>query len=158
MKNNEGEGTYFENFARSCKYSSSRGVVQYMRDADAICDLFELCNVDCLLELMFLATLPEYGGKGIATNLCQLSLDLVQELKKGQNVKRSLDGTELPLEPVPQIVAALFTSFISQKIGRKLNFTIAVTESYDNFYHEGVPFSKVIGPKTPNFTLEYKEI
>ncbi|CAH0546839.1 unnamed protein product [Brassicogethes aeneus] len=158
VKNNEAEGTYFENFAKNCKYSSSRGVVQYMKDADSICDLFEYCNVDCILEIMFLATLPEYTSKGIATKLCELSIDLVKKLKQEINVKQSMDGQEIPLEPIPKIAAALFTSNISQRVGRKLNFQIAATDSYDKYFYKGVAFSNVIGPTTPYFTLEFKVI
>lgn len=39
--------------------------MNYMIEADSRVDAFELFKVDSLLEIMFLATLKEYGRKGI---------------------------------------------------------------------------------------------
>lgn len=82
------------------------------------------------MELLFLGTLPEYQKKGIAKKLCEISVNIAQKLYSGLNVKQALDGMKLSLEPVPEIATAIFTSFISQKIGRELGFEVAAEKSY----------------------------
>ncbi|RZC38515.1 uncharacterized protein BDFB_005282, partial [Asbolus verrucosus] len=139
-----GETPYFEIFAKTCQQRSSQAVVKFMLDIDNLCDLFDHCQVDCLLEIMFLGTLPEYRGKGIAKRLCEVSIEIAKNLLDGVNVKRSVDGRELGLEPVPKIVSAIFTSFITQRIGRQLDFQIAAERSYELFEFEGKTFASSI--------------
>lgn len=129
-----------------------------MITADAAIDIFELSNSTCLLELMFVATLPEYRGKKIASTLFELSFELVKSLKSGDNVKKSLDGLVLPLEPVPTTVSAICTSLYTQKISKHLDFTVGDTNSYENFEYKGCTFASKIGPETPNYTVVYKRI
>lgn len=126
-----------------------------MIDADAHCDLFKHLNIDCLVELMFLAVLPSHKNRGIGFSLCEASVNLVKSLNNGENVKVSLDGSALPLEPRPKAVSAIFTSFISQKIGKKLGFTKASEISYEKFEYQGKTFACRIGPSTPATTVEY---
>lgn len=158
----EEESNYFQNYLSGCKYPSSRGVLQFMIDADAECNLFEQCNVDCLLEIMFLGTLPEFRGRKIATKLCEVSIKLAQSLKMGDNVKVSVDNADqqLPLQPVPKLVSAIFTSFISQRIGNSLGFQVAMDISYEKFIFNGQTYASKLGPmnKTKSTTLAFKEI
>ncbi|KAG5890463.1 hypothetical protein JTB14_012753 [Gonioctena quinquepunctata] len=158
VRNDPEAGTYFANYAKSCKHSSARSLVLFMSDADAHCDLFEQCDVDCLLEIMFISTLPNFMKKRIATKLCEVSTELAKRLLNGENVKQSVDGEVLKLEPVPKLVAALFTSPISQRIGKCLDWQIAAIVSYDEFFHEGQTFSSVLGDAIPYTTVEYKTI
>ncbi|KAJ8917469.1 hypothetical protein NQ315_005516 [Exocentrus adspersus] len=159
LKNYSGESSFFESYAKSCKHSSSRDLIQCMIDLDAECDLFDHCNVDCLLEVMFLGVLPEFRNKGIGRRLCEVSIKIAESLKKGENVKHALeDGQELSLEPAPQLVSALFTAAASQKIGRALGWEIAARGSYEKFFHEGKSFASVLGKHVPDATLEYVRI
>lgn len=163
MKNStEEESNYFQNYLSNCKYASSKAVLQFMIDADASCNLFEHCNVDCLLEIMFLGTLPEFRGRKIATKLCEVSVKLARLLKMGENIKVSIDdeNQQLPLQPVPKLVSAIFTSFISQRIGDVLGFEVAVDISYDKFTFNGQTYTSLLGPtnKTKSTTLVFKKI
>ncbi|KAF2895388.1 hypothetical protein ILUMI_10783 [Ignelater luminosus] len=152
----DGQEAYFKQYAENCKYASSKALVQFMNDADAVVDIFELSNAKCLLELMFLAVLPDYRNRGIGRRLCELTFQLGRELMSGKNVKTSLDDKPLPLEPVPTVASAIFTATISQELGRKLGFVRAVEISYEKFMFEGKSFASRIGPDTPNTTVEYK--
>ncbi|KAJ8940083.1 hypothetical protein NQ314_010917 [Rhamnusium bicolor] len=158
VKNNSEDGSYFENYAKSCKYSSSRGLVKFMIDADAACDMFEYCHVDCLLEIMFLGTLPEFRKSGIGKKLCEVSTEIARSLLRGDNIKQPMNGKELPLEPVPKIVSALFTSPTSQRIGRSLGWEIVARISYEKFFHEGKTFASILGKDIPDTTLEFKRL
>ncbi|XP_017782939.1 PREDICTED: uncharacterized protein LOC108567150 [Nicrophorus vespilloides] len=153
-----GEDNYFEKYAANCKQPSAKSLVNFMIESDAECDLFKHCNVDCLLEIMFLATLPEYRGKGLAKRLCEISIVIAKQLASGVNVKQSLSGEKLPIEPVPQMVSAIYTSYITQKIGKALNFTKAVEIDFNRWSFDGKTFAERIGPKTPTTTLEYYRI
>lgn len=148
---------YFKEFASKCKSSASRGVLEYMLEADNSYDLFEYCKVDCLLEIMFLGTLPQYRSQRIATTLCEISIRLGRTLLCGENIKTSLTNEELPLEPRPKLVSAIFTAINSQKIGQRLGFRCAVELSYKNFFFNGKSFASILGPDAPpSATLEYK--
>lgn len=129
-----------------------------MADIDARCDLFTLLNVDCILEIMFLATHPNFRGKQISTKLCEASIELTDTLRKGTNVKVALNGGELPLEPVPKAVSAIFTSFITQRIGEKLGFLRGILVSYDELEFQGRKYSSKIDRRTPFTTVEYKRL
>lgn len=130
-----------------------------MIDADATLDLFEHCNVDCLLEIMFLGVLPEFCSRGIGRKLCEVSVRLAKSLKNGKNVKQAVEvGKSLPLEPVPQIVSALFTSPISQKIGRSINWEMAARRSYEDYFHEGRSYASILGKDIPDTTLEFTRL
>lgn len=126
-----------------------------MIDADGSYNLFENLKINSLVELMFLATLPEYKQRGIGMGLCKASIDLTKCLFNGENVKVSITDEPLELEPRPQAVSAIYTSFISQKIGAKLGFVEAISISYEKFKYKGNTFASKIGPSTPNTSLQY---
>lgn len=150
------QANYFENFATKCKEPSAKGVVQFMADFDAKCDFFTQLNIDCLLEIMFLATLSTHRGKQISSKLCEASIQLAEALNRGENVKVALDGSELSLDPTPKAVTAIFTSFISQRIGEKLGFKRSLIVNYDDLTFEGKKYSSKIDSRTPYTTVEYK--
>ncbi|KAI4465525.1 n-acetyltransferase-related [Holotrichia oblita] len=156
VKSQPGDEPYFEKFAANCKEPSAKALVMFMKEADESCDLFGYCNADCVLELMFLATLREYRGKGIAKALSEASIKLGKLLLEGKDFKQSLTDTKLPLEPIPKAATALFTSLITQKIGQKLGFIKAMELYYKDMNFDGKTFAERIGPQTPSVTLEYK--
>lgn len=127
-----------------------------MAELDSKCDLFTLLNVDCIFEIMFLATHPIYRGRQISTKLCEASIQLAQRLNCGENVKVSLDGSDLKLEPTPKAVSAIFTSFITQRIGEKLKFSTALVVNYNDISFEGETYSSKIDAKSRYTTVEYK--
>lgn len=157
VKTSEGS-SYFEDYAKKCKKSSSRDLIKFMIQADSICDVFELCKIDCLLELMFLAVSPDYFRRGIGTKLGEATVEVAKELYKGKNVKVPISNAPLGFEHRPKAVAAIFTSNKSQGVGRKLKWNIAATETYDKFYHDGVPFSKILGESQKKCTVEYLQL
>lgn len=159
VKNKPGETNFFTSFANSLKTSQARAIIKFMNDVDDLCNLFDYCQVDCLLEIMFLAVLPEYGCRGIGKELCKLSIEIAKQLSKGINVKKPLQKDQkFALEPIPKVVSAIFTSFISQKIGKALEFEVATEQSYDLFEFEGKNFSSAIGKETPKTSLQFKKI
>jgi ribosomal protein S18 acetylase RimI-like enzyme len=134
--------SYFENFRDGCcATENAKCLMNYMIEADSKVDIFEHFKVESLLEIMFLAVLPEHGKRGIALELCKHSVELARELSEGCDVKEYLEeGT-----PRPQLVSALWTGRYSQKIGHKLGFEVIFQESFSKFSFNGKTFCERIG-------------
>ncbi|XP_056644318.1 uncharacterized protein LOC130450137 [Diorhabda sublineata] len=150
------EASDFHRLSEICRRPPAKDLIKFMDKADKQTDLFALCEADCLLEIMFLSTLENYGNRGIATKLCEVSVRLARTLRYDrENVKQDIDGKELELEPIPEAVCALFTVPKSRRIGRRLNWTIAVTLGYEIFFTNGEPFSKFLPSDNRFTTVEY---
>ncbi|XP_030747989.1 uncharacterized protein LOC115876380 isoform X3 [Sitophilus oryzae] len=150
-----GHSDFFSEYAKCLKYSASKGVVQWMADADRMFDIYEHCKIDSLMEVMFVGILPTFRQRGIAKKLFEVSIELARELRTGRNVKLSVDERKLDIGRPPEIVSALLTSFITQKITRDTSFKVGKKMYFDWFVYDGRPLSEVIGPQTPFFTFEY---
>ncbi|KAJ3657142.1 hypothetical protein Zmor_016167 [Zophobas morio] len=148
----------FNNFAKSWKSPRSKALVELMAEIDSLFNLFEYYQTDCLLELMFLGTATVYRGKGIAKKLSELTLEIGTNLAKGVNVRKSLDGTEMPLGPRPKVICSTFATIATQKIGRHLGFEIGAEKLYSEMEFQGTKFSDVITNGTTKITLEYKKL
>ncbi|RLU16596.1 hypothetical protein DMN91_010664 [Ooceraea biroi] len=159
---NSTEKSYFEQFSENCRYKSSKGLVDYMINIDSRINLFEHYNVDCILELMFLATLPEYGKRRIGELLISSSLELGRELKHGKNVrtpvtvygKKELTNNNT----IPTMVSGIMTSIYSQRIATKLHFERLLEVSYDDYEFGGKKFSERIDPKHSYSVLVTKRL
>uniref|UniRef100_A0A182K214 N-acetyltransferase domain-containing protein n=1 Tax=Anopheles christyi TaxID=43041 RepID=A0A182K214_9DIPT len=151
------DANYFEQFRDTkCTTESSRALMQYMITMDAKVNLFERFNVRCLLEVMFLATLPEYAGHGIATRLVRESVQLAEQLKSGKVAPTGADGSGTFAKP--QLVSALFTSRISQRVGEKVGFVVINQVPHSEFVYKGKTFSDRAGPEHPFSTLVVKHL
>lgn len=117
--------------------------MNYMIDMDQRINVFDQFQIDCVMEIMFLATVPEFERKGIGHDLTKYSILLAKELWKGigtEHIDNSL------MKRVPKGVAALWTSSFSAKIGQKLGFQVLNTVPYNEFSFNGKTFDEVIGP------------
>ena len=105
-----------------------------MIEADNLFDIFDHYQTDCVMELMFMATKKSHWRRGIGKKLCEESIKLGQTLVNDHKMVKVAvdDNIILDLEPIPKIVMAFFTTFKTQKIGKKMGFE-RLTE---------VPFSK----------------
>ncbi|KAK5646542.1 hypothetical protein RI129_005006 [Pyrocoelia pectoralis] len=127
-----------------------------MIDADGEVDLFDLCQVDCFLEMVFVAVLRSHRCRGIGVKLCEISINIARSLFNGNNVKTALNKEEvLPNGPIPKGACAIFTNKKSQPLGRKLNLSIATKISYEKFTFEGKTFAERLGSEEPCTTVEY---
>lgn len=106
---------------------------------DAKFNFFEHYKVDALLEIMFLATLPEYMQKGIAYKLCLYSIELAKEFKNGVNL--DMLPSNIRNFP-PKLVTSMFTSSKPIKLGEKLGFKTLVVEPHKNFSFKGKTFAE----------------
>lgn len=148
--------------------ASSKALLQFMIDADEACNLFELCQVDCILEIVFLTVLPEYRGCKIGRKLFELSIKLAKTLKCNVDMMLPLrdptwkrDEEETSQLP-PGIVSAIFTSPITQKYGRDYDFTICKTINYDKFTYQGKTYAELLAQhghdEVSSVTIEYLKI
>lgn len=115
--------------------------MDYMIVADSRVDIYSRFRVDVVMEIMFLAVLREYEGKGIGVNLCKHSVEMAKNLKHGKDLEKFLSPGVAP----PQLVVALWTGRGSQSIGRKLGFEIVFQEPFSNFSFRGKTFSERVG-------------
>lgn len=109
-------------------------------------DVFDQFSIDCVVEIMFLATVPEFERNGIGRNLTKYSMDLSEELWKRVGTEH-IDETLV--NRVPKGVAALWTSSYSAKIGNKLKFQVLNCVPYKEFSFNGKTFDERIGPIHP---------
>lgn len=128
--------------------------MSYMIEADSKVDIFEQFNVESLLEIMFLAVLPEYGRRGIGYELCKYSVDLARELKIGKDAEMFLNKDE----PRPQLVSALWTGRKSQSVGQKLGFEVVYQESFSKFAFNGKTFTERVGDLSLLYHVAAKKI
>ncbi|CAH1958145.1 unnamed protein product [Acanthoscelides obtectus] len=141
VNSSSGEAGYFEKFLETCKHPASRKLMELMIEADALCNLFEKCNTNCLLEIMFLSVHPDYRKAGIGLKLCEVSIELAKSLQ-GANA--------------PGAVCALFTSPISQKIGSELGMTVPARLAYADVHFNGKSFADVLEPNNKDIAVAYK--
>ena len=105
---------------------------------DSKISLFELHNIDCLMEIMFLAVLPEYGKKKIGYFLTHHSVELAQEIKDGKHTQMLNSGNQKKL---PQLVSALATGMNSQKIFKKCGFEVKFSVPHTNYIFNGKTYA-----------------
>lgn len=127
-----------------------------MIDFDSLCNLFEACQTDCLMDLMFLGVYPEYRRLGIGKQLFETSLEIGTLLKNGTNVKQPLETASIGLKPAPGGACSILTSSATQKIAKSLNFSSAVKKDIEEFEYKGRNFEKVVGDKVRYIELVYK--
>lgn len=155
--NNYGERSAFEVFSENCKCKASKALVDFMINVDARLNLFEHYNVDTILEIMFLATLPGYTRRRIGELLTSSSVELASELRRGKPVKTPVtvlgDNTLRNPKSVPQLVSAIMTSNYSQKIASKCGFETLTRVDYTEFSHDGCTFASRVGSEHRDCTL-----
>ncbi|CAH2091291.1 unnamed protein product [Euphydryas editha] len=150
------EKTFFEIFmTERCTQASSRALVNFMADVDGGCNLFELYNVDCSFDLMFLATLREYRKQNLGTLICKYSVEIARKVRDGFVVPINvadlgpkyshLKKTTKPIEPYPKICQVLCTVKESQKIVEKLKFKVHLTVPLSLYVYDGKRFTERIG-------------
>ncbi|XP_012235353.1 arylalkylamine N-acetyltransferase-like 2 isoform X2 [Linepithema humile] len=156
------EKSYFESFRDNCRYKSSKHLVDFMINIDSRINLFKHYNVNCILELMFLATLPDYRGRRIGELLITSSLELGKELRRDKKVKTPVTihcSNELTnADTVPVLASAIMTSSYSQRIAMKLHFDQLLEVSYDEFEFDGKKFSETISREHQRCTLVAKRL
>ncbi|XP_055923997.1 uncharacterized protein LOC129954241 isoform X2 [Eupeodes corollae] len=132
---------------KRCTSENAKALMSYMIEMDEEIDPFQLFKIDCLLELMFLAVLPEYGKKGLGNALVKYSIELGRELSQGIGVEKIPKHLQ---DKRPKAVTALFTSNFSQKCGKVNNFKVLNRVPHKRFIYKGKPFSERIGPMHPD--------
>ncbi|KAG8224752.1 hypothetical protein J437_LFUL005321 [Ladona fulva] len=98
----DGEKGFFESFRDShCKSISAIALIDSMIEVDSRFDVIEHYKVKCALEVMFLATRPEFRKRGVGVLLMWGAFEAAK------------------IRGIP-LVVALMTSIFTQKIGRKV--------------------------------------
>ncbi|CAO1411663.1 unnamed protein product [Diamesa serratosioi] len=148
--------SYFEIFRdRVCRSDNAKSLMNYMINVDSKVNIFERYDVTALLEIMFLAVLPEYGRRGIGLNLCKFSVDLARELKLGKNQEMLSPEQRLNL---PQLVSAIWTAKNSQKIGGKLGFECLHVDFHKNHTFNDKTYADRLGDASAVAVLAAKRL
>lgn len=139
--------SFFEEFRdSSCHSPNSKCLMDYMINMDQRINVFDEFHIDCVIEIMFLATIPEFERRGIGHDLTKYSISLAKELWKGagnEQIKETLKNK------IPKAVVALWTSSFSAKIGTKIGFEVINAVPYNEFSFNGKTFDERIGPSHP---------
>lgn len=162
VSSNSSEKSFFERFSDNCRYKSSKHLVDFMMNVDSRINLFKHYYVNCILELMFLATLPSYGKRRIGEMLITSSLELGKELRRGKNVRIPItihDSNEVTnADEVPTLASAIMTSNYSYRIAMKLHFDQLLEVPFDEFEFNGKTFSERIGQEHQRTVLVAKRL
>lgn len=149
---------FYADYAKRAQHAETIAILDFLTEMEGLLDPFTPYNADCLLESVFLGVQPEYGGRGIGTTLFKITLDLASLLYKGQNVKISLEESSLPLEPIPQIVTSILTTFKTQQITKRLGFDLIKKIYFKDVYFNGRSYGSLLRDDNLYFTLECKKI
>lgn len=117
-----------------------------MIDVDSRFNLFKYYNVDCILEIMFLATAKEYRRRRIGELLVASSMEIGHELNRGKDVKVPVeiwnDDSLSNQAAVPALCSLIATSDYTAKIADKFGFSRHVSVSFKDFEFRGKKFSE----------------
>ncbi|XP_017953693.1 uncharacterized protein LOC108649183 [Drosophila navojoa] len=139
-----GEDNFFVKFYNEqAKSPQAKALMNYMITMDAKIDVCAEYNMDCVCELMFLATLPEFGRQGLGRALAEITIQLARELSQGQGLE---DVAPELQDKRPKAVTALWTSLFTQKIGKAVGFKVLNTVPYSEFEYNGKRFDERIKP------------
>lgn len=130
----------------SCVSPCSKNFINYIIEMDKLYDVFEKHNLDSVIECMCLATLQEFGQRGIAYDCMKYSVQLAKELSKGigmENIAPEFQNI------YPKGFATIWTSTFSIKIGKQLGFKVLNTVPYTELFYKGNSYDKVTGPVHP---------
>lgn len=137
-------------------------VIRYLTEVEGRVDVFAHYGATCVLEHMFLATMPGFYGRGVGRRLVQATEEVAKALARGEDVIAPLNKDSNPWKsgspPKVQALMAIFTSSISQKIGNSLGWDKLAVVSHDELFFEGKPYSYRIGPDHPSSDLMGKKI
>jgi len=150
--------SFYADHYKACKSEGVKGLLKFTVDLEHNCDILNDCKVTSLLDIMFVATDVEFRKRGIAKKLFKVSIDVAKELKQNENVKVPINDEPLKVGIPPQIVTALCTSVITQKIAKDLNFITRSEVSLNNYTYKGKLFRDIIGNKMDFFTYVYLRI
>lgn len=87
-------------------------------------------SVECKMEIIFLAVLPEFGHRGIGTNLFKYSIQLAENIRNGTASQQDVPPGGKPLKP--KLVSTICTSLYPQKIAKKLGFKDLLEVPFEN--------------------------
>lgn len=111
-------------------------------------------NVDCSLDLMFLATLQEYRKQKLGTLLWQYSIEVARKVRDGSVVTISVADLgpkyshlrkPKPLDTYPKICQVLATVKGTQKIVKKCKFKVHLTVSYSEYVFDRKKYTEHLG-------------
>lgn len=159
---NPTEKSSFERFSETCKYKSSKALVDFMIDIDSRFNLFKHYNAKCILEIMFLSVLPEYSKRRIGELLVSSSLEIARELKRGKQAKIPVlvkdTNSIINYNAIPTLASVICTSNYSIKICVKLGFEILLNTSFDDFEIDGKKYSEILNNEHKDCCLVVKRI
>ncbi|XP_030374706.1 uncharacterized protein LOC115624230 [Scaptodrosophila lebanonensis] len=139
-----GEEHFFLKFRKeSTKSPQAQRLMDFMIEVDEKIDVFAMYKMDCLCELMFLATLPSYERLGLGTTLAKYTVELTRELSKGVGLE---DIAPELRDKRPAAVTALWTSSFSQRVGKRNGFKVLNTVPYKDLTFDGKRFDERISP------------
>ncbi|XP_055375233.1 uncharacterized protein LOC129607976 [Condylostylus longicornis] len=147
---------FFEVFKNKyCSSPNSISLLNYMISMDEKINVFDIYNIDCVLEIMFLATLPEFEKRGLGKILCEYSIELVKNINKGIGIDKLHPNLK---DKIPKGLCSLLTSKFSQKIGDKLGFKTLNRVPFSEYKFNGKSFADRIGPQHPDSTQSFLHI
>lgn len=147
VPNQPNELSFLDNFVKNiCRGDECCEMMRLLIELESEVNLYDLYNVDTMLEIMFLGVLPEYQRKSIGLKLVEVSLEVARDVKCGiashlLPPEMRKYGREL------QVATAIFASNYSKRIGDVLGFRVHHQCFYDQIVYKGKTYSDRIPNK-----------
>ncbi|KAF9405789.1 hypothetical protein HW555_013609 [Spodoptera exigua] len=141
------EENYYEKLRRNCKHRSVRAFLDFSIDLEMKANIHQRYDTNCFIEVMYLATLPDFKHKNVGSLLGLCTYDLGKKLFNGEDVKTPLSNNEdiTNFEAIPNLLVALTTSKYTQRMGVKFGYEKVVEVRYDDYSYNGKSFRESIG-------------
>ncbi|KAM7362953.1 uncharacterized protein ACRADG_000047 isoform 2-T2 [Cochliomyia hominivorax] len=139
-----GEKDFYTKFREENTHSpQAQALMDFMLYVEELHDVFEKFHLNCIYEMLFMSTSPEWGRQGIGKTLQQYAIQMTQELKLGlglENINPLLRSKR------PQAITGIFSSKYSQKFGHAEGFQVVNTMPYTAFSFKGKTYAERIDP------------
>ncbi|XP_076384281.1 uncharacterized protein LOC143262258 [Megalopta genalis] len=125
--------SWLERFKDNCVHHRARGYVDFLIAIHSKINLFKYYNIDCIMELMFLATLPEMQQRKIGEGLVSVSVEVANALNNGQQVKVPISDTGINsvinnFLSIPNLSTKMGTGYITMTVS-SINRVTAAREN-----------------------------
>uniref|UniRef100_A0A2A4JJB4 N-acetyltransferase domain-containing protein n=1 Tax=Heliothis virescens TaxID=7102 RepID=A0A2A4JJB4_HELVI len=139
-----------EEFNKNFKHKSVKLFYDFAVELESRADLFNRYNTKCIMEELYMATMPDFQKRKIGELLCYSAYKLGQELYKGHYFKTPLDGQDSEItnaKDIPTHLVALTTSYYTQRLADKLGYDNVLEVDYKDYQIEGINICERIGDK-----------
>lgn len=147
---------HFEKYKKTCKFSSTRRVLDFFDDTDIPSDTISLNSNDFLLEIIFIVVLTEYRNCGIGKELIRKGLQLAEKLHNGEQVLNAINGKEIQLKNFKGVWAVTLNQ-TAKHIFNQMGIASVKCIPNGNLFYDGKSLRDYMNNVDLSITFHYKQ-